>query len=556
MNLSNIFESTDFVHASGTKEELQVAEFLKAQCEALGVPARLEAFRVAMGEIESAHLFADGKEITCKAFNCCGSGSVEGELYYMPGTDPVSIAGAKDKIVLMDTQGVGFFVYQDLIKAGAKGIIFQYGNMYYPNTDIDQRDLREAVVGEERKVLCAMIHSSQAVELVKNKVKNIRLEVSQKEYDGESHNVIAELPGRRDEFIVLSAHYDSTSLSHGAYDNMSGCAGLLGIMEQLKGKELNYSLRFVFCGSEERGLLGSKAYVKEHKEELDKIVLNINLDMIGTYMGKFISCVSAEDKLAHYISYMAAEIGFPIEAKTGVYSSDSTPFADSGIPALSFARIASSNVAPIHCRYDVKEVMSMEQLQGDIDFLAKFTERFANAAVCPVAREIPEKIKKELDEKNIPYKKDIEVGIMVETAAASLMADVFAKEAAFFSIGTNDLTQYTMSVDRGNDKVSYLYSTFNPAVLRSIKRIITCGREAGIMVGMCGEAASDPLMIPLLLAFGLNEFSMSASAILFSRKLITGYSVEELQAVADKAMSFATAAEVEAYMKAFAAGQA
>ena len=172
------------------------------------------------------------------------------------------------------------------------------------------------------------------------------------------------------------------------------------------------------------------------------------------------------------------------------------------------------------------------------------------------AKALIEDIKKELDEKNIPYNKNIEVGIMVETAAASLMADVFAKEAAFFSIGTNDLTQYTMSVDRGNDKVSYLYSTFNPAVLRSIKRIITCGREAGIMVGMCGEAASDPLMIPLLLAFGLNEFSMSASAILYSRKLITGYSIEELQAVADKAMSFATAAEVEAYMKAFAAGQA
>lgn len=169
------------------------------------------------------------------------------------------------------------------------------------------------------------------------------------------------------------------------------------------------------------------------------------------------------------------------------------------------------------------------------------------------AKALIEEIKNELDEKNIPYKKNIEVGIMVETAAASLMADVFAKEAAFFSIGTNDLTQYTMSVDRGNDKVSYLYSTFNPAVLRSIKRIITCGREAGIMVGMCGEAASDPLMIPLLLAFGLNEFSMSASAILYSRKLITSYSIGELQAVADKAMSFATAAEVEAYMREFAA---
>jgi len=132
-------------------------------------------------------------------------------------------------------------------------------------------------------------------------VKNIRLEVSQKEYDGLSHNVIAELPGRRDEFIVLSAHYDSTSLSHGAYDNMSGCAGLLGIMEQLKGKELNYGLRFVFCGSEERGLLGSKAYVKEHKEELDKIVLNINLDMIGTYMGKILSPVFPQRTSWHII---------------------------------------------------------------------------------------------------------------------------------------------------------------------------------------------------------------------------------------------------------------
>lgn len=168
------------------------------------------------------------------------------------------------------------------------------------------------------------------------------------------------------------------------------------------------------------------------------------------------------------------------------------------------------------------------------------------------AKALIEELKAELDAKGIAYNKDIQVGIMVETAAASLIADIFAKEVDFFSIGTNDLTQYTMCVDRGNDKVSYLYSPLNPAVLRSIKRIITCAREAGIMVGMCGEAASDPLLIPLLLAFGLNEFSMSASAILQCRKLITGYSTEELQAVAEKALSFATAKEVEDYMRSFA----
>lgn len=167
------------------------------------------------------------------------------------------------------------------------------------------------------------------------------------------------------------------------------------------------------------------------------------------------------------------------------------------------------------------------------------------------AKALIEELKAELDARGVAYNKEIQVGIMVETAAASLIADIFAKEVDFFSIGTNDLTQYTMSVDRGNDKVSYLYSTFNPAVLRSIKRIITCAREAGIMVGMCGEAASDPMMIPLLLAFGLNEFSMSASAILQSRKLITGYSTEELQAVAEKALSFATTKEVEDYMRSF-----
>ena len=395
--LKEIFVATDFPHTSGTPEELRVAEFLVSRCQALGVPARLESFRVPMAEMESCSVTADGRDIPCKAFYGCGSGDVEGELYYMPSVDPVSLAGARDKIVLLDTQGIGFFGYQDLMKAGAKGILFQYGNMYYPHQDIDQRDLREHVVGEERKVLCAMLHSSSAVELVRSGARRVRISVRQREYDGQSHNVVAELPGRREEFIVLSAHYDSTSLSHGAYDNMTGCAGLLGVLDALKDQPLNYGLRLVFCGSEERGLLGSKAYVRDHEADLEKIVLNINLDMIGTYMGKFIACASAEDKLAHYLSYMGAELGFPVSARTGVYSSDSTPFADKGVPAVSLARAAGA-LAPIHCRYDTMEVLSMAQLSRDIAFIAEFTRRMACAACCPVSREIPENIRKDLDE--------------------------------------------------------------------------------------------------------------------------------------------------------------
>ena len=398
MNLETVFENTDFVHTSGTKEELQVAVYLKKQCENIGAQVKMENFRVPLSTIKKAHLFADGVEIPCKAFKGCGSGTVEGELYYMPGTDPVSITGAADKIVLLDTSNISFFTYQDLMKAGAKAILFRYGDAHYPNTDIDQRELREAVVGKERKVLCAMINVNEAVKLVKNETKRVRLEVEQSEYEGESHNVIAELSGKRKEWIVLSAHYDSTYLSHGAYDNMSGCVGLLGIMEKMRDKERNFGLRFLFCGSEECGLLGSKAYVQDHEKELEQMVFNINLDMIGSYMGQFIACVSAEEKLEHYIAYMAAEMGFPIAARSGVYSSDSTPFADKGIPAVSFARIAHTIIAPIHSRYDLKDVLSMKQLQKDINFLSNFTERLAKAAVCPVARQIPDNIKTELDE--------------------------------------------------------------------------------------------------------------------------------------------------------------
>ena len=158
-------------------------------------------------------------------------------------------------------------------------------------------------------------------------------------------------------------------------------------------------------------------------------------------------------------------------------------------------------------------------------------------------------IKKELDEKNIAYNKNIEIGIMVETAAASLLADIFAKEVDFFSIGTNDLIQYTMSVDRGNVKIAGLYSPFSPAVLRSINRIITEGKKAGIMVGMCGEAAADPLLIPVLLAWGMDEFSMSASCILKSRQIISGCDSKDLKAKVDKVLEMSTESEIKEYLK-------
>lgn len=160
--------------------------------------------------------------------------------------------------------------------------------------------------------------------------------------------------------------------------------------------------------------------------------------------------------------------------------------------------------------------------------------------------------KAELDARGVKYDPDIEVGTMVETPAASLIADDLAAECDFFSIGTNDLIGYTMCADRGQDKVAYLYNPYQPAVLRSLKRIIEEGNKAGIMVGMCGEAAADPLLIPVLISFGLVEFSVSAPSILRVRRTISQWSKAEADALVEKIMALKTSNEVRAALQAAA----
>ena len=163
-----------------------------------------------------------------------------------------------------------------------------------------------------------------------------------------------------------------------------------------------------------------------------------------------------------------------------------------------------------------------------------------------------EECKADLDARGVAYNKDIEVGTMIETPAASLIADDLAAECDFFSIGTNDLIGYTMCADRGNDKVGYLYEVYQPAVLRSLKRIIEEGNKAGIMVGMCGEAAADPLLIPVLISFGLGEYSVSAPSILRTRRIISEWTKAEADALTEKVMKLKTATEVKAMLQAAA----
>ena len=392
--IMKIFEETAYVRTGGSPEELRTAQYLRDKCAEMGLTATIEPFDVDMATIRKAQLFVDGKEVPCEGMLNSGCGDIEAPIYYLRNADPYSLSLCKGKIVLLD-QPLSYH-YQDLLDNGALALIKYTGDANYADRDIDRQELR-SYVSKGNKIPCVTINVKDAIEIVRDDAVSARIVLEQEEYTGQSHNVILDLPGEIPEYIVLTAHYDSTYLSLGAYDNMSGSVGILGVAEYFAKNPHRYGLRFIWCGSEERGLLGAKAYCAAHTEELKNAVLNINLDMIGCIMGKFIACCSTEEALVHYINYICSEMGFSIAARQEIYSSDSTPFAYNGVPALSFARIAPHNTATIHNRFDTIAVMKGEQMVQDIDFIITFTDRMANAKRCPVGREIPENIKEKLD---------------------------------------------------------------------------------------------------------------------------------------------------------------
>lgn len=176
----------------------------------------------------------------------------------------------------------------------------------------------------------------------------------------------------------------------------------------------------------------------------------------------------------------------------------------------------------------------------------------------PMVSDIPElifvknmigEIKTELREKDIAFNEDIKVGVMIETPSACLTADILAKESDFFSIGTNDLIQYTMAADRGNSQMGYLYSVFKLSVLRAIRHTISCAKAEGIPVEMCGEAAADPLLIPLLISYGLDSFSVSPTSVLTIRKEISRYTKQRSDEIAAAVEGMTDAEEIKKYLR-------
>ena len=404
-NSFDLIKKIYYERTSGSKNELKAAKAIVEECKKLGLKATLESFDVDAYEIKKCELSFKNPSYKVPFVGVGMSGNtpkqgIEKELVYVSGYEEALVKDVKDKIVIYHNKMVDNKTYKVLTKKKVAGLILCTGDVYLDSKEVDldpykfrQRHLKLG------KIPSVCIRMADAEKILENMPKKAYINLQQKESKVKSHNVVCEIKGKKikDEIITFSAHYDSVSYSKGAYDNASGSACILELLAYFNQHKPDRTLRFIWCGSEEEGLLGSRDYVEKHKKDLDKIVFNINVDMVGATLGKDIAVATSEQSLIHYLQYLSKVEGFALEAKQGVYSSDSTPFADKGIPAISFARISNRGGASIHSRKDVIERLSKDNYYKTCEFIEKFADNLVNSVVFPVERSIPDKMKEELD---------------------------------------------------------------------------------------------------------------------------------------------------------------
>lgn len=388
-----------FVRTGGSEEELEACRIIQKELEELGYESHLESFDVSMTSDSQAYmevLAPYNKKYEVTAYEACDNlEELSGELYYFEQDTPVCRKAVKGKIALINGY-LNMRTLNALSEAGAIGFISYSGDVDREYNDLDVREYRDMIrpfgniPGIHMKV-------TDAMELVQLNASALKFGYTQKVSTVHSHNVVCDIKGESDEIIAVTAHYDSVPFSKGAYDNATGSVCLYKIAELLKNQPLKHNIRLIWCGSEERGLLGSRAYVKQHEDELKNIKLCVNIDMIGSIMGKRCAVCASEMSLVHYTDYYAKMNGYPCEVTQGPYSSDSTPFAEAGVPGLTFARLTHPGTGSIHSYRDVLEILSERLLNEDCVFISDYVKHMANAYIIPVEQSIPDNVKKDID---------------------------------------------------------------------------------------------------------------------------------------------------------------
>ena len=399
----SLVEKLSFVRYGGTLEEARAAQILLDELACAGGRGELMEFEVEApvpGACEFTALAPCARTVPAVPYGMSGDlDGAELNLYYAARGVEEDFAGMDDlsgTAVLLNALTLD--AYKELVKRRAAAFITISGKYYdTPETaSMYPRNLRPRF-REEGVIPGFAICASDATELLRCETSRVRLTLRQGETTRLSRNVLAVVPGaeRPDESIVLTAHYDSVPLGTGSWDNATGTAALCAIARYFVSHPARRTLRFVWCGSEEQGLLGSKAYIAQQEALIDQIKFCFNFDMCGTILGPNHIVVTGGDDLKHFIEQFCREQGYSAEFDVTVHSSDSAPFCDRGIPALGLSR--ETRTAEIHTRRDLMPPLGNRQLRENVDFAVRLIDRVANSVRMPVPCGMPDEMKEKLD---------------------------------------------------------------------------------------------------------------------------------------------------------------
>ena len=396
----------NYIREAGTPTEEKAASLIREELKSFGMESMLSEFTFNTWEIRKAELTVTepyNKTYQVTGYQRCGSTAgegVEAEFLYVENGDDISLSHAAGKIVMVN-EIVRKDMYLKLLKAGAAGFVSISGS---PTDTGEDRIPRAAaipqkvyeVLNEKERIQGVGIHYLDAVEMVTEGAKKVRLTLLQEEVTRTSRNVEARIQGsdHADEILTLTAHFDSVPEGPGAYDNMAGAAIILEVCRYLKEHQPRRTVEFVWFGAEEKGLLGSRHYIKMHEHELGKHRFNMNVDLAGQLVGGNVIGVTAAPSVCSMLTYLAAETGIGMTTKNQIWGSDSNTFAWKGIPAMTLNRDGFG----MHTHYDTVDLLSAWSLERSARLLAHIAENLGNIDIIPFSREIPEEFKKQLDE--------------------------------------------------------------------------------------------------------------------------------------------------------------
>ncbi len=396
----SLVKRLSFTRYGGTAEELQAANILMDEIENAGGHGEFMEFNVPVSHVQECSVRAGALNVDVVPYGL--SGNVSGDLlfYYAErGTeeDYRDIESLNGYIVLLDK--MSYDAYKILRKKGASAFMVISGKYWETDITADMfpRNLKSAC-RDIGVIPGFLIRARDALTLVRDGVKSLTVRLSQTDSENVSRNVLAVIPGteKPDESIVITAHYDSVPVGTGSWDNASGASNVMALYRRFIKNPAKRTLRFIWCGCEEQGLLGSRAYVKTHRELIEnEIRFCFNFDMCGTALGNNNIFVTGGDDLIALADQFAKERGWRAEIIQKVHPSDSAPFADNGIPCLGITRRTAA--AEIHTRHDLGEALCAKEFNSIERFSGDFIERVANSAVIPVGRGMPDNMRQALD---------------------------------------------------------------------------------------------------------------------------------------------------------------